>query len=101
MSPEASQTQTELFLNEVELGICFFRQFGRSVVRADYLTLRKAFIMNHNLTSIYDFRSYMIHSMEEEFQRIVGVSGPFWGLNTSSEAPTKTAKRELFTQRQE
>lgn len=23
---------------------CFFRQFGRSVVRADYLTLRRGFI---------------------------------------------------------
>ncbi|KAI3712063.1 hypothetical protein L1987_70612 [Smallanthus sonchifolius] len=60
--------------------ICFFRQFGRSVVRADYLTLRKAFIMNHHLTSKYDFHSYMIRSMEEEFQRIVGVSAPLWGF---------------------
>ncbi|KAK1416765.1 hypothetical protein QVD17_25881 [Tagetes erecta] len=60
--------------------ICFFRQFGRSVVRADYLTLRKAFILNHNLTSKYDFHSYMIRSMEEEFQRIVGVSAPLWGF---------------------
>ncbi|KAD2393926.1 hypothetical protein R6Q59_012953 [Mikania micrantha] len=60
--------------------ICFFRQFGRSVVRADYLTLRKGFIMNHHLTSKYDFHSYMIRSMEEEFQRIVGVSGPLWGF---------------------
>ncbi|KAI3702868.1 hypothetical protein L6452_28621 [Arctium lappa] len=58
--------------------VCFFRQFGSSVVRADYLTFRKAFIMNHNLTSKYDFHSYMIRSMEEEFQRIVGISGPLW-----------------------
>lgn len=27
------------------LQTCFFRQFGRTVVRADYLTLRKGFIM--------------------------------------------------------
>ncbi|KAM7495470.1 hypothetical protein LguiB_030079 [Lonicera macranthoides] len=60
--------------------ICFFRQFGRSVVRADYLTLRNGFIMNHNLTSKYDFHSYMVRSMEEEFQKIVGVSGPLWGF---------------------
>ncbi|GAB4849524.1 MLO-like protein 11 [Ancistrocladus abbreviatus] len=60
---------------------CFFRQFGRSVVRSDYLTLRKGFIMNHNLKSKYDFHSYMIlRSMEEEFQRIVGVSGSLWGF---------------------
>lgn len=59
---------------------CFFRQFGHSVVRSDYLTLRKGFIVNHHLTLKYDFHSYMIRSMEEEFQRIVGVSGPLWGF---------------------
>lgn len=60
--------------------ICFFRQFGRSVARADYLTLRRGFIMNHNLSSKYDFHSYMIRSMEEEFKKIVGVSAPLWGF---------------------
>ncbi|PIN22622.1 hypothetical protein CDL12_04660 [Handroanthus impetiginosus] len=59
---------------------CFFRQFGHSVVRTDYLTLRQGFIMNHNLTPKYDFHSYMIRSMEEEFQRIVGVSALLWGF---------------------
>ncbi|XP_022976469.1 MLO-like protein 11 isoform X2 [Cucurbita maxima] len=59
---------------------CFFRQFGSSVVPSDYLTLRKGFITNHNLSSSYDFHSYMVRSMEEEFQRIVGVSGPLWGF---------------------
>ncbi|KAK6131564.1 hypothetical protein DH2020_034704 [Rehmannia glutinosa] len=59
---------------------CFFRQFGHSVVRADYLTLRQGFITNHNLTPKYDFHSYMIRSMEEEFQRIVGVSARLWGF---------------------
>ncbi|KAK9089304.1 hypothetical protein Scep_028386 [Stephania cephalantha] len=60
--------------------ICFFRQFGRSVVREDYLALRMGFIKNHNLTLKYDFHSYMVRSMEEEFQRIVGVSAPLWGF---------------------
>lgn len=59
---------------------CFFRQFGRSVVHTDYLSLRNAFITNHNLSAKYDFHSYMIRSMEEEFQKIVGVSGPLWGF---------------------
>ncbi|KAJ8435542.1 hypothetical protein Cgig2_034113 [Carnegiea gigantea] len=35
---------------------------------------------NHHLTMKYDFHSYMIRSMEEEFQSIVGVSGPLWGF---------------------
>ncbi|KAJ0044875.1 hypothetical protein Pint_04489 [Pistacia integerrima] len=72
-----SFTEIDIFVN---LQTCFFRQFGRSVVRADYLTLRKGFITNHNLSPKYDFHSYMIRSMEEEFQRIVGVSGPLWGF---------------------
>ncbi|KAL9257687.1 MLO-like protein, partial [Drosera capensis] len=59
---------------------CFFRQFGHSVVRTDYLTLRKGFIMNHKLRNKYDFHGYMVRSMEEEFQRVVGVSGPLWGF---------------------
>lgn len=59
---------------------CFFRQFGTAVVRADYLTLRRGFIVNHNLTSRFDFHSYMIRSMEEEFRMIVGVSVPLWGF---------------------
>ncbi|XP_043689793.1 MLO-like protein 11 isoform X2 [Telopea speciosissima] len=59
---------------------CFFRQFGHSVIRADYLTLRMGFITNHNLTAKFDFHSYMVRSMEEEFQRIVGVSAPLWGF---------------------
>ncbi|KAG5546090.1 hypothetical protein RHGRI_018312 [Rhododendron griersonianum] len=64
----------KIFDSVMKLQTCFFRQFGNSVVRADYLTLRKAFILNHNLTPKYDFHSYMIRSMEEEFQKIVGVS---------------------------
>ncbi|RDX73161.1 MLO-like protein 14, partial [Mucuna pruriens] len=59
---------------------CFVQQFWNSVVRTDYLTLRKGFIMNHNLTLKYDFHNYMIQSMEEEFQKIVGMSVPLWGF---------------------
>ncbi|XP_062227169.1 MLO-like protein 14 [Phragmites australis] len=59
---------------------CFIAQFGQSVVRADYLILRKGFIMNHNLSPTYDFHNYMIRSMEEEFEKIVGVSGVLWGF---------------------
>ncbi|GLJ40680.1 hypothetical protein SUGI_0840060 [Cryptomeria japonica] len=59
---------------------CFFRQFGKSVTWADYLSLRFGFITNHNLTLKYDFHSYMIHSMEDEFKEIVGISAPLWGF---------------------
>ncbi|XP_010240622.1 MLO-like protein 14 isoform X2 [Brachypodium distachyon] len=66
--------------NAVMWVFCFIAQFGQSVVRADYLILRKGFIMNHNLPPTYDFHNYMIRSMEEEFEKIVGVSGVLWGF---------------------
>ncbi|KAG8043956.1 hypothetical protein GUJ93_ZPchr0458g22577 [Zizania palustris] len=66
--------------NALKWLFCFMAQFGQSVVRADYLILRKGFIMNHNLAPTYDFHNYMIRSMEEEFEKIVGVSGLLWGF---------------------
>ncbi|KAJ6332932.1 hypothetical protein OIU77_008895 [Salix suchowensis] len=70
-----------LFKNSFLIWVtCFFRQFGPSVVHTDYLTLRQGFILNHSLPLNYDFHSYMIRSMEEEFHRIVGVSVPLWGF---------------------
>ncbi|KAK7405221.1 hypothetical protein VNO78_06420 [Psophocarpus tetragonolobus] len=65
--------------NFIELQRCFLQQFWNSVHRMDYLTLRKGFIMKHKLTLEYDFHSYMIQSMEEEFENMVGVSIPLWG----------------------
>ncbi|KAF6155822.1 hypothetical protein GIB67_039153 [Kingdonia uniflora] len=77
----ATRTSSSLDRNRFFVWVtCFFRQFGRSVVRADYLTLRTGFIKNHNLTLKYDFHNYMIRSMEEEFQKIVGVSALLWGF---------------------
>eukprot|EP00249_Psilotum_nudum_P008980 c21633_g1_i3 orf=310-1818(-) len=60
--------------------VCFFRQFGQSVVKADYLTLRLGFISNHNLANKFDFHNYMTHSMEDDFKEIVGISGVLWGF---------------------
>ncbi|XP_057837883.2 MLO-like protein 11 isoform X2 [Cryptomeria japonica] len=36
--------------------------------------------MNHNLPFKYDFHSYMIRSVEDEFKQIVGISAPLWGF---------------------
>lgn len=60
--------------------VCFLRQFGQTVTQADYITLRMGFVTNHNLTFKYDFHSYMIRSMEDEFKQIVGISAPLWGF---------------------
>lgn len=60
--------------------VCFVRQFGESVSKADYLALRTGFITNHRLSFTYDFHSYMIRSVEDEFKQIVGISAPLWGF---------------------
>ncbi|KAF8405062.1 hypothetical protein HHK36_009959 [Tetracentron sinense] len=58
--------------------LCFSRQFWSSINRADYMALRLGFITNHELHLSYDFHSYMLRSMEEEFRDIVGISVPLW-----------------------
>ncbi|CAM8954046.1 unnamed protein product [Rhodiola kirilowii] len=58
---------------------CFFRQFYRSVGRADYLTLRNGFIAVHLAPgSKFDFQKYIKRSLEDDFKTVVGVSPVLW-----------------------
>ncbi|GAV61192.1 Mlo domain-containing protein [Cephalotus follicularis] len=59
--------------------LCFLRQFKNSVQKSDYLALRLGFITNHKLPHSYNFHKYMVRSMEDEFQGILGISWPLWG----------------------
>ncbi|KAF5733186.1 Seven transmembrane MLO family protein isoform 2 [Tripterygium wilfordii] len=58
--------------------LCFFRQFKSSIKKSDYLALRLGFITKHNLPLSYNFHSYMVRSMEDEFHGILGISWPLW-----------------------
>ncbi|XP_026399406.1 MLO-like protein 12 [Papaver somniferum] len=61
--------------------VCFFRQFGRSVPKVDYLTLRHGFIMAHlapQSSVKFDFQKYIKRSLEEDFKVVVGISPPIW-----------------------
>ncbi|KAK7310664.1 hypothetical protein RJT34_08300 [Clitoria ternatea] len=60
--------------------VCFFRQFFRSVRRADYLTMRHGFVAVH-LTpgSKFDFQKYIKRSLEDDFKVVVGISPILWG----------------------
>ncbi|GLJ43659.1 hypothetical protein SUGI_0908910 [Cryptomeria japonica] len=60
--------------------VCFVRQFGESTSKVVHLALRMGFVINHNLPLTYDFHSYMIRSVENEFKQIVGISAPLWGF---------------------
>ncbi|XP_002989238.2 MLO-like protein 11 [Selaginella moellendorffii] len=65
--------------NSLLLGVlCFFRQFWQSVTKSDYLALRMGFVTKHKTRPRYDFHSYMIRSLEDEFKDIVGISVIFW-----------------------
>ncbi|KAH9662257.1 MLO-like protein 10 [Citrus sinensis] len=58
---------------------CFFRQFFRSVSRADYLTLRNGFINVHLAPgSKFNFQKYIKRSLEDDFKIVVGVSPVLW-----------------------
>ncbi|KAH9759695.1 MLO-like protein 9 [Citrus sinensis] len=59
--------------------ICFFRQFFRSVRKADYLTMRHGFINVHLAPgSKFDFQKYIKRSLEDDFKVVVGISPPLW-----------------------
>ncbi|KAK9109533.1 hypothetical protein Sjap_017593 [Stephania japonica] len=59
---------------------CFFRQFFRSVTKADYLTMRHGFIVVHMAPgSKFDFQKYIKRSLEDDFKVVVGVSPLLWG----------------------
>uniref|UniRef100_A0A5B6YQW6 MLO-like protein n=2 Tax=Davidia involucrata TaxID=16924 RepID=A0A5B6YQW6_DAVIN len=58
---------------------CFFRQFFRSVRKADYLTMRHGFISVHLAPgSKFDFQKYIKRSLEDDYKVVVGISPPLW-----------------------
>ncbi|XP_054779212.1 MLO-like protein 12 [Prosopis cineraria] len=60
-----------------------FRQFFGSVSRADYLTLRRGFIMAHlppGSEASFDFQKYIQRSLDEDFKVVVGISPIIWFL---------------------
>ncbi|CAM8915538.1 unnamed protein product [Rhodiola kirilowii] len=58
---------------------CFFRQFFRSVSRADYVTLRNGFITVHLAPGTkFNFQKYIKRSLEDDFKTVVGVSPVLW-----------------------
>ncbi|XP_057975479.1 MLO-like protein 9 [Malania oleifera] len=60
--------------------VCFFRQFFRSVRKADYLTMRHGFITVHLAPgSKFDFQKYIKRSLEDDFKVVVGISPLLWG----------------------
>ncbi|GLT94546.1 hypothetical protein SLE2022_122820 [Rubroshorea leprosula] len=68
-----AQTKVSFYL------LCFFRQFFRSVRRADYLTLRHGFISVHLARgSKFDFQKYIQRSLEDDFKVVVGISPLLW-----------------------
>ncbi|KAF6164013.1 hypothetical protein GIB67_028717, partial [Kingdonia uniflora] len=71
-------SQNKVLVWIVSPDLCFSRQFWSSINRADYMALRLGFISNHELHMSYDFHSYMLRSLEDEFRDIVGISVPLW-----------------------
>ncbi|PIA56910.1 hypothetical protein AQUCO_00700931v1 [Aquilegia coerulea] len=59
--------------------VSFFRQFFRSVRKADYLTMRHGFITVHLAPgSKFDFQKYIKRSLEDDFKVVVGISPFLW-----------------------
>ncbi|KAF6154308.1 hypothetical protein GIB67_026764 [Kingdonia uniflora] len=72
--------------------VCFFRQFFRSVRKADYLTMRHGFITVHLASgSKFDFQKYIKRSLEDDFKVVVGIrmAGIILGIYSSIAFGTK------------
>ncbi|KAH7523382.1 hypothetical protein FEM48_Zijuj06G0004900 [Ziziphus jujuba var. spinosa] len=57
--------------------VCLFRQFFRSVRKADYLTMRHGFV-HLAPGSRFDFQKYIKRSLEDDFKVVVGISPLLW-----------------------
>ncbi|XP_004301623.1 PREDICTED: MLO-like protein 5 [Fragaria vesca subsp. vesca] len=63
--------------------VSFFRQFFRSVRRADFLTMRHGFVSVHLAPgSKFDFQKYIKRSLEDDFKVVVGISPLLWTTMT-------------------
>ncbi|BBN06024.1 mlo protein [Marchantia polymorpha subsp. ruderalis] len=60
--------------------LCFFQQFFASVSREDYLVFRVGFLSSHQLTESFNFRDYVIRSMEVDFRSVIGISWWLWAF---------------------
>ncbi|XP_068646869.1 MLO-like protein 9 [Aristolochia californica] len=59
--------------------VSFFRQFFRSVRKADYTTMRNGFINVHLAPgSKFDFQKYIKRSLEDDFKVVVEISPVLW-----------------------
>ncbi|KAK7256982.1 hypothetical protein RIF29_30632 [Crotalaria pallida] len=58
--------------------LCFLCQFRNSINKSDYLALHLGFIIEHKFPLSYNFHNYMVRSMDDEFQAILGISWPLW-----------------------
>ncbi|KAM0942157.1 hypothetical protein DsansV1_C15g0135301 [Dioscorea sansibarensis] len=70
------------YLNRVPVSfyaVSFFRQFFRSVRKADYLALRHGFVTAHLAPGIsFNFQKYIKRSLEDDFKVVVGISPALW-----------------------
>ncbi|OMP09956.1 Mlo-related protein [Corchorus olitorius] len=58
-----------------KMEVCFIRQFSGSASRADYLTLRNAFIMaNVAEGSNFNFQKFLGRAFDHDFEQVVGIS---------------------------
>ncbi|KAL2633218.1 hypothetical protein R1flu_004697 [Riccia fluitans] len=60
--------------------LCFFQQFIASVSRNDYLVFRVLFLNTHGIADTFNFRDYVIRSMEMDFKSVIGISWWLWAF---------------------
>lgn len=62
----------------IHYGRAFFAQFSDSVDKSIYLGLRRLFIERMEVPESFDFHSFLVDTMEEEFSKVVKLEWMMW-----------------------
>ncbi|XP_024524382.1 MLO-like protein 1 [Selaginella moellendorffii] len=58
--------------------VTLLQQFGWSVTKEDYYTLRHTFIINHSKDNSFDFHAFLKTAIAQDFKTVIGMSEYFW-----------------------
>ncbi|XP_062005890.1 MLO-like protein 5 [Rosa rugosa] len=62
---------------------CFARQFGGSISKVDYMTLRNGFIVaNCTEGSNFNFLNFLVRAFDDDFEQVVGIKLWIWISST-------------------
>ncbi|EFJ10638.1 hypothetical protein SELMODRAFT_127490 [Selaginella moellendorffii] len=73
-----ADTQADGIITYFFSSVTLLQQFGWSVTKEDYYTLRHTFIINHSKNNSFDFHAFLKAAIAQDFKTVIGMSEYFW-----------------------